>query len=188
VLSRRQLLGLGAAAGSAVALAACGEDRGDPQRAPRSESRALDLKLLGAALDLENTVIAAYAAGAGLVRGSARRAGRTIVEQEHEHAARLSGTIRDLGGRPNPPKTGEEYARAFPRLREAGDALRFAIDLENVALRLYVESLPHLSTPELRRLAATIATSEAAHAALLRIELGRTPVPDAFVTGRSQAR
>jgi rubrerythrin len=185
VLTRKQLLGAGAAAGSAALLAACGNDSG-PRRSSRSETRALDLKLIGSALDLEHTVIAAYAAGAALLSGGARRAGRDIVEQEREHAQRLTSMVRDLGGQPNPPKTRAEYARGFPRLRERADALRFAIDLENAAVRYYLESLPHLSTPDLRRLAASIATSEAQHAALLRGELGRLQVPDAFVTGRSQ--
>lgn len=185
MLTRKQLLGAGAAAGSSALLAACGGDSA-PHRSSRSQADALDLKLVGSALDLENTVIAAYAAGDALLSGATRRAGSAIVEQEHEHARRLRGLVGDLGGRPNPPKTPEEYARAFPRLRKRADALRFAIDLENNAVRYYLESLPHLSTPELRRLAASIATSEAEHAALLRGELRRTQVPDAFVTGRSQ--
>jgi hypothetical protein len=186
VLTRKQLFGAGAAAGSAALVSACGGGSG-PHRSSRTETQALDLKLVGSALDLEHTMVAAYAAGADLLRGSARRAAREIVEQEQEHARRLSALVRDLGGQPNPPKTKEEYARSFPRLTASADALRFGVDLENSAVRYYLESLPHLSTPELRRLAASIATSEAGHAALLRGELGRTQVPDAFATGRSQA-
>jgi rubrerythrin len=185
VLTRKQLLGAGAAAGSAALVSACGGDSG-PRRSSRSETETLDLKLVGSALDLEHTVIAAYAAGASLLRGPARRAGQAIVEQEREHARRLTGVVRDLGGQPNPSRTSAEYARSFPRLTKGADVLRFAIDLENAAVRYYLESLPHLSTPELRRLAASIATSEAEHAALLRGELDRPQVPDAFVTGRSQ--
>jgi rubrerythrin len=185
VLTRKQLLAGGASAGSAALVAACGG--GGAKRPSKAEAaRALDLKLVGSALDLEHTVIAAYAAGEALVRGGARRATRAIVEQEREHAARLATLVRDLGGLPNPPKTREEYARGFPRLRSSADALRFGVDLENAAVRFYLESLPHLSSPLLRRVAASIATSEAGHAALLRGELERPPAPDAFVTGRSQ--
>lgn len=184
MVSRRQLLGLG---GAAAVAAGCGGDSGAP-RSGRAEARALDLRLIGSALDLENTVIAAYAAGARLVSGAAARATRAIAAQEREHAARLAGLVRDLGGLPNPPRTPEEYARSFPRLREGDDVLRFAVDLENAAVRFYHESLPKLTSPELRRLAAAIATNEAEHAALLRLELGRPPVPDAFATGRSQVR
>lgn len=189
MLTRKQLLGAGAAAGSAALVSACGGGGGSsPRRSSRSsQAELLDLKLIGSALDLEHTLVAAYAAGADLLRGSARRAAREIVEQEHEHARRLSALVRDLGGQPNPPKTRQEYARSFPRLTARADALRFGVDIENSAVRYYLEALPHLSTPELRRVAASIATSEAGHAALLRGELGRTQVPDAFVTGRSQA-
>ena len=174
MLSRRQLLGLG---GSVAVLASCGGGS-EPRRRGRSEAEALDLKLVGSALDLEHTVIG----------GAARRATRTIAEQEREHAGRLEQAVRALGGRPNPPKTREEYARAFPRLREGDDALRFAVDLENAAVRFYLESLPKLTSPALRRLAGAIATNEAQHAAVLRGELGRPQAPDAFVTGRSQVR
>lgn len=186
MFTRKELLGLGGAAGSAALIAACGGSGTRPKGSARDEAEALDLKLIGSALDLENTIIAAYAAGAGLVRGGARRSTRAIVEQEREHAKRLRGLVGELGGRPNPAKTREEYARGFPRLRERADVLRFAIDLENAAVRFYLESLPNLSTPELRLVAGAIATNEAEHAALLRGELGRPQVPDAFVTGRSQ--
>ena len=102
------------------------------------------------------------------------------------HADRLERVIREHGGRVNPPKTPEEYARAFPRLRSGRDALRFAVDLENASIRNYLEAMPFLSEAEVRQTVAAIATSEAGHAALFRAELGRPPVPDAFVTGRSQ--
>ena len=185
MLTRRQLLGAAGAGGSAALLAACGggDDAGG---ASREQLAARDLRLLGSALDLEHTVIAAYTAGARLLGGEAGRSGRAIVAQEREHAARLTKEIERLGGQPNPPRTAEEYARAFPSLRRQADVLRFAIDLENASVRLYHEALPKLSDPELRRLVAAIATTEAGHAALLRGELGRPQVPDAFVTGRTQ--
>jgi rubrerythrin len=183
VLTRRALLH--ALGGGALVLAACG-DGGDDTGTSEEELRRRDLRLLGMALDMENTMLAAYAAGAGLLRGGERDAVGDVVGQERDHAARLAQVIRERDGRTNPPKTPEEYARSFPRLRSGRDALRFAVDLENAAIRLYLEAMPFLSEPELRQTAAAIATSEAGHAALLRDELGRPPVPDAFVTGRSQ--
>jgi rubrerythrin len=182
VLTRRALLS--ATGGGALALAACG-DGGDAAASPE-ELRRRDLRLLGSALDMENTMLAAYAAGTGLLRGGERDTLGEVVAQERRHAGRLAGLIRERGGEINPPKTPEEYARSFPSLREGRDALRFAIDLENAAIRLYLEAMPFLSEPELRQTAAAIATSEAGHAAVLRGALGRPPVPDAFVTGRSQ--
>jgi rubrerythrin len=182
VLTRRALLH--ALGGSALLAAGCGD--GETDGASEEELRRRDLRLLGMALDMENTMLAAYAAGAELLRAGERQAVAGVVEQERLHAQRLAGVIRESGGRTNPPKTPEEYARSFPRLRSGRDTLRFAVDLENAAIRLYLEAMPFLSEPELRQTAAAIATSEAGHAAVLRGELGRPPVPDAFVTGRSQ--
>jgi rubrerythrin len=181
VLTRRQLLGAG---GSAVLLASCG-DEGQGGASSR-DLAARDLRLLGSALDLEHTLVAAYRAGDNLLRGRARRHSRAIVEQERDHAARLTEAIERRGGKPNPAKTPEEYLRAFPALRKADDVLRFGVDLENAAIRFYHEALPKLSESPLRLLAAGIATSEAEHAAVLRGDLGRTQAPDAFVTGRTE--
>jgi rubrerythrin len=175
-------LGAGGAAGL---LAACGGGDG-PGGATREQLEARDLRLLGSALDMEHTVIAAYSAGAELLGDEARRHTRAIVAHERAHAERLTEAIEEMRGKPNPPRTPEEYRRAFPALRSEDDVLRFAIDLENASVRLYNEALPKFSEPELRLLAAAIATTEAQHAALLRGDLGRPQVPDAFVTGRSQ--
>jgi rubrerythrin len=182
-LTRRALLF--AAGGAAAFAGGCG-DGGNDAGASKEELRERDLRLLSSALDLENTVLAAYATGAELLSGSGRAALAQVTRQERLHAARLAEVIRARGGRTNPPKTPEEYARSFPRLESHRDVLRFAVDLENASVRLYLESLPFLSEPELRQTVAAIATGEAEHAALLRGELGRPPVPDAFVTGRSQ--
>jgi rubrerythrin len=185
VLTRRQLLGAAGAGGAAALLAACGGDD-ETRGASREELAARDLRLLGSALDLEHTLLAAYAAGAPLLRGEADRWGKAIVEQERAHADRLTAAIERRGGKPNPPKTTEEYARGFPALNRERDALRFAIDLENATIRFYHEALPKLADRGLRQTFAAVATCEAEHAALLRGELGRPQVPDAFVTGRTQ--
>jgi bacterioferritin (cytochrome b1) len=185
VLTRRQLLGSAGVGGSAALVVACGGGDG-AGGATREQLEARDLRLFGSALDLEHTLIAAYTAGAGLLRPEARDHVRAIVAHEREHAKRLAEGIELMGGKPNPPKTPEEYRRAFPALRDEHDVLRFTIDLENAAVRAYSEAMPKLSNPRLRQLAAAIATTEAEHAALLRGDLGRPQVPDAFVTGRSQ--
>jgi rubrerythrin len=184
MLTRRALLH--ASGGGALALTACGDGDETGKGASEEELRQRDLRLFGSALDMENTMLAAYAAGGELLRGGDRDTVAAVVRQERAHARRLAAAIRERGGEPNPPKTPDEYARSFPRLRTGRDVLRFAVDLENAAIRLYLESMPFLSEPELRQTAAAISTSEAGHAALLRGELGRPQVPDAFVTGRSQ--
>ena len=178
-----QLAGLTTAAAPAAFAIACGEDE-ERKRDPAAAARE-DVKVLNAALDLEHTAVAAYSAGARLLRGDALRAGRQFLEHEREHARALARAIRDLGGTPNERKPAEEYARGFPTLRDQTDVLEFAVDLENVAVRAYVDSLPKLSDPKLRQAAAAIVATEAEHISVLLGALGKPQVPAALVTGRA---
>jgi len=190
--TRRDLLrltGLAVTAGGALALAGCGEGAdegaaaGDPKATPER-----DRAILNGALTLENTAIAAYRTGLPLLGGEARRLAERFADQEREHAGALAGAVRRLGGEPNRPKPAVEYREAFPRLRDAADFLRFATDLENVAVSAYVEGLPKLGDPELRERASAILSSEAEHVSLLLAARhpGRpeAALPEAFVTGR----
>ena len=179
--SRRGFLALSGAAAAGVALAACGGDDDEPRR-PRG---AADGGLLNAALDLEQSMIEAYRIGLGLVDRSAAGSMRAFLAQERRHAARLAREVRRLGGEPRPPKTREEYLRSFPELRSGRDALRFAVDLKNIAVRTYLDSVPKFARVRLRPLAASIAANEAEQMSVLLAELGRDPVPEAFVTGKS---
>ena len=179
--SRRGFLALSGAAAAGVALGACGGEDDEPRR-PRG---AADGGLLNAALDLEYSMIEAYRVGLGLVDGDAARSIRGFLGQEREHARRLTQEVRRLGGEPRPPKLREEYLRSFPELRSGRDALRFAVDLKNAAVRTYLDSVPKLARRRLRPLAASIAANEAEQMSILLGELGRDPVPEAFVTGKS---
>ena len=183
-----RLAGLGAAGASVAFLAACAGDEEDGSRgsgAAKADAARADLKILNSALDLENASIAAYTAGITMLKGPALAVGELFLEHERAHARRLTTLIGDMGGTPSTPRTPEEYRRTFPALGDQADALRFAADLENVAVRAYVESLPRLSEPPLRQTAAAIATTEAEHMAVLRGLLGERQAPDAFVTGKS---
>lgn len=188
--SRRSLFvtaGGGFAGGAAVLLAACGggDDDGRTATAVTQEAGSGDVEILNGAIDLENTAIAAYSAGAALLRGATLRAARTILEQETEHAQALAQAVTQLGGTPNRPKPTAEYQRMFPRLRRPVDVLRFAHDLENRAIAAYIDAIPRLSDGKLRQTAAAITTNEAEHVTFLRQGLGQEPgVPDAFVTGK----
>jgi rubrerythrin len=179
--SRRDFLrltGMTAAGGSSLALAACGDDDEEAVEVGRR-----DVRLLNAALDLENVAIAVYSAGAALLEGEARRLGRQFLQHEKEHAARLSELIEDLGGTPHEPRSDEEYKQGFPKLRQQTDVLRFASDVENAAIAKYVEAIPKLSNAELRQTSAAIVSSEAEHRSVLLGLLGVPQVPNAFVTG-----
>jgi rubrerythrin len=186
-----RLAGLATAGGSAVFVAACGDDEDDGRSAAAAMENGVgserDVAILNAALDLENTAIAAYTAGAALLKGAVLETGKLFLAQEQEHAAGLAQAIRDLGGTPNKAKPAAAYAKGFPKLRSQNDVLRFAVDLENTAVAAYVEAIPKLSDPKLRQTAAAINTNEAEHISVLLGALGKPPVPDAYVTGGKSA-
>lgn len=193
--TRRELLaltGLTATAGGTLLFAGCGgeeeraEGRPDPKATPQR-----DRAILNGALTLENTAVAAYSAVLPLLRGENRRLALQFLDQEREHGRALAGAVRGLGGEPNRPKPDAEYHAAFPRMSDEADALRFATDLENVAISAYVEGVPKLSDAELRQSTAAILANEAEHVTLLLAARHpgrpRAAVPEPFVTGRAAA-
>jgi len=180
-----RVAGVTTAGGGAVFLAACEDD--DETGGGGASSQERDVRILNSALGLEHTAVAAYTAGAALLKGPALKVGRQFLAHEKEHAAGLERAIRDLGGTPNRPRRGEEYRRQFPNLRSQRDVLRFAVDLENAAVEAYIDSIPRLSSPDLRQTAAAIASNEAEHVSVLLGALNpgdpAAQVPQAFVTG-----
>lgn len=192
-LKRRRLLGATATAlaGSwAAALVACGSQGNEGETGggalsqttelqPRGTAGSDDVAVLNSSLDLENMAVAAYGALAPALRGGARATARRVLEQEREHADGLARAIRQLGGAPNQPRTSYE----LPTLRSQSQALRFAAELENTTIAAYIDSLPRLSSPDLRGTAAAILTDEAEHLSVVLGAQGRQPLPSAFVTG-----
>jgi rubrerythrin len=172
------------AAGGAVFLGACGDDDETTSSSMSSSSSSdgsADADILNSALELEYTAIAAYTAGAKLLKGDVLAAGEEFLAQEQEHADGLVTAITDLGGMPVEPKMDDEYD--FPKLTSQEDVLNFATELENAAIAAYVDAIPKLTEPELRVTAAQIVTNEAEHVSVLLGALGEPQVPDAFVTG-----
>ena len=186
--NRRDFLrvaGATTAGGSAALLAACGDDDGGQGggRGTNTESDRSDAAVLNAALDLEHLAVAAYTAGAGLLRGEARELGRQLLAHEREHVAGLTRAISNLGGTPSEAKPAEGYAPMLAGLRDQEDVLRFALDLSNTAVAAYIAALPRLASPSLRQTAVAIMSSEAQHISVLLGLLGEPQVPEAFVTG-----
>jgi rubrerythrin len=176
-VTRREAFG-GAAA--ALVLASCGGGDPPPSDGPRPGSGAA---LLGSLLALERAVEAAYGACEEVLSGRALREARAIREQERGHATRVEGLIGDLGGDPPAGRSAEEYARTFPRLGSAADALRFAEQLEERQVRAYLEALAELPDLGLRSAVAEIAADEGMHLGAVRV-LQRLPAAQGpFVTG-----
>jgi rubrerythrin len=159
-VSRRRFLhgsGVATAGGSAAFLAACG---GGSEKNKNETATAADIAILNSAIDLENTAIAAYTAGAPLLKGEVLKLGREFLGQE-------------------------KAAYDFPRVRTQRDVLLLANMIEHEAIAAYLDALPKLSSPDLRATAASIVTNEAEHVSVLLGALGRPQVPTAFVAGRA---
>ncbi len=187
-----RLAGITTVAGSAVFIAACGgeEDESsgaDTGSSPGVSGSEMDITILNSALGLEHTAIAAYTAGAALLKGDTLAIGQQFLTHEQEHADALSQAISNLGGTPSQAKSEDEYAQGFPSLANQTDVLTFTVDLENMGIAAYVDAIPKLSSGELRQSAAAIVSNEAEHVSVLLAALNpgepAKAVPDAFVTG-----
>ena len=178
-VSRRRFFhsaGVAVGGGSAAFLAACGGS----SKSKNETSTAADVSILNSAIDLENTAIAAYTAGAPLLKGEVLKLGREFLGQEKDHADTLSTAVSQLGGHPTRPKASYD----FPHVRNQRDVLLLVNMIENTAIAAYLDALPKLSSPDLRATAASIVTTESEHASVLLGALGRPQVPSAFVVGR----
>ena len=193
-MDRRRFVNWAGLSGAAVLLSACGgsKDKGTGPIAgekpidstpERPESDVADVNVLNSALVLEHQAVAAYDAAVDVLRGANRRAAATIGKHEREHVVRLTAAIKEIGGRPNtPPKNFD-----FGDLATEDDVLRLATRLENTALAAYIEAIPKLNDPDMRRTAAAIYANEAEHLAVLNQARGERAAPEPFVTGEEAA-
>ena len=148
--SRRRFFrtaGISLAGGSAMFLAACTDDTKNPVKIGPDESDQADVEILNGALDLELMAVAAYKAGARLLRGAVLQIGQTFLEQEQEHADGLASAIKDADGTPN-------RAKAALRLPAAALAGRRA------ALRRSTSSRPRSRRTSTRCPSSPTATCE----------------------------
>lgn len=172
-LARRELLALAGAA----SLVGCGADGGEPVG-------EADEVLLNRVLGYEHAAVAAYQAGAPLLRGRPRKIAQAIADEERSHVGRLAADVRERGERPVAPLLPQEYRRSFPRLTDSRDVLRFSRDLEMRIVRVYTDVLPQLSDPRLRSRVGALAADHAAHLAVVQHLRGAQPAPYAFLTGK----
>ena len=159
MLTRRSAL---LAAGSALIVAGCG---GRPARQIAGDTS--DVPALGAALEVERSQIALYEIGAGLASGREAELVRTILAQERRHAAALEEAIRELGGKPAPPRASSAYTRGIPHTLDAWR--QHAIQAEEVWSAGYAAAIPKLANKRLRATFGAMMTTEAEHAVALDV-------------------
>ena len=144
-----------------------------------------DIEILNASLSGEYFGIAAYQAaiGTGLLEDGVRQVAEKFQGDHKQHARRIEDAIQGLGDDPIRAKTWEQYAAEFPPppLNSQADILRYAASLEKSGASATVASVGELSSPELARLAASIAGVEAMHWSVLLGALGENPSPVSFI-------
>jgi hypothetical protein len=185
--SRRGLLkaaGAGLAGGAALLLAACGGSHSSSSQATTTAASgpvpdSLDAVLLNHLLDLEHLGIAAYTAGIPLLSLSGRKQGRLFLTQELSHAGELGGLVKQSGGKPH--KGRETYNLGHPRTEE--DVLKLLHGIERSQIDAYLDAIPKVSLGSTRAALAAMLANDAQHISVLRLSLGRRPIPTALVTG-----
>ena len=179
--SRRGLL-----AGAATSLSVAGTlalfDRPSSAAPSRTKdaSAEQDVRLLNAALSLEDEGIAAYQIGAEskLLATDVLRVAVTFQEHHKRHREDLVAAVRRLGGTPVTAKLLSEYASDLgaASLKNQTQVLRLALKLERGAANAYLGLIPSLGQSDLHVLVARTAADESFHAGVLGHVLGE-PIP-----------
>jgi ferritin-like protein len=185
--SRRGLLKAASAClagGAALLLAACGGSHSSSSQGTTTTTSgpvpdSLDALLLNHLLDLEHMGIAAYTAGIPLLSLSGRKEGRLFLTQELSHAGELGGLVKQAGGKPH--KGRETYNLGHPRTEE--DVLKLLHGIERSQIDAYLDAIPKVSLGSTRAALAAMLANDAQHISVLRLSLGRRPIPTALVTG-----
>jgi hypothetical protein len=150
-----------------------------------------DAAILEGAIGLEQTAVVAYdtAYRSGLLEKPLAAAARLFRDQEQEHADGLTQALEGLGGMaPAPPEPGD--VKGLSSLQSQDAVLRFAVELENMAVIAYIDAQMKLQSPDLLKTGAQIMANEGQHLVVLRQALGASPaasVPSAFEAGTDPA-
>jgi rubrerythrin len=196
--SRKRFLkmmgGAGAASAFAVFMAACGsnDDSGAGAK-PKKQSGSgggggQDLEIVQYALTLEHLETDFYAAvlaSGGVKDKKLGEVAKMIHANEQAHVDALTGTVKQLGGKPKKPKT------TFDAVIEGGmqKVLETAATVENLGAAAYLGQAGRIKSKEVLAAALSIHTVEARHAAALNSVVGKTIVPDgAFAKPASMAQ
>jgi hypothetical protein len=173
--SRRLFLSANAVALSAGAIALLGGM--DVLASGKPQDIKNDLAILNVAVGLEYEGIAAYgiALKSGLLNAAHMKTATTFQDDHKQHNDALIATIRKLGGQPVEAKTLDEYAKELKvdQLKNDDDVLDLAARLELGATNAYLGVITAFKDPALGKIAARLATDEAAHFARLNFDLKR---------------
>ena len=181
----RMMGGAGAASAFAIFVAACGDDdessNGGGGAAMDSGggggSAKQDLEIVQYALTLEHLETDFYNAviDAGVITDMAlAETAKMIRDNEQDHVDALTGTVKQLGGKPERPKTN------FDAVLEGGPemVLQTAATVENLGAAAYLGQAGRIKSKEILAAALAIHSVEGRHAAALNQVVGKTIVPD----------
>ena len=105
-----------------------------------------------------------------------------IAAHEMTHVMQVSATIVSLGGTLAPTDCYgfQPFGGDLQTFRSVDSFVATAAVLENTGVMAYDGAIASITAPNLRTVAATIATVEARHAAYLNLLNGQNPFPNAF--------
>jgi Ferritin-like domain len=180
--SRRQLLGVAAAAGGLATVelvSACGSSsRLHVGKIPQAVGQS-DVDHLNRALGLKQYAVAAYTAAVPLLRGHEHTAAKRFLGQDLAHASQLIGLIKHAGGTPAPARA--TYDLGHPQ--GSRGLLKLLDTAENDTIAGFLQLVPKVSPGVVRAELCAILANDAQHVSVLRLSLRRNPIPAAFVTG-----
>jgi rubrerythrin len=190
--SRKRFLkmvgGGGAAAAFSIFLAACGDDEEESSgsagdsgttqtQSDMGSGGGGDLEIVQYALTLEHLETDFYNAvlDAGVIKDKALgKVAMAIRDNEQEHVDALTATVKQLGGKPEKPKTTFESVIAGGPKK----ILATAAEVENLGAAAYLGQAGRIKSKDVLAAALSIHSIEARHAAALNRVVGKTIVPD----------
>jgi hypothetical protein len=142
-----------------------------------AQSGGGDVDILNFALTLEYLESSFYTeakAGKAKATGDLKSLISLISDDEDQHVAALTATIKKLGGTPVPePKFNFNYS-------DTAGFLKLSQTFEDTGVSAYNGAAPSISSKDVLAAAGGIVQVEGRHAAAIRLQNKQSPAPDAF--------
>ena len=148
-------------------------------RALAQDGGSGDIDILNFALTLEYLEAAFYAQAlknVGDMSSGVKKLATEIRDNEDEHVDALKAAIEGGGGKAV-KAPGVKFGAAF---KSEKSFLKLAQTLEDTGVSAYNGAAPQIQSGDVLTAAGSIVQIEARHAALIRLERGQSPAPDAF--------